>query len=114
MTFALAVLILPKQMLWGQNAEISCCDSSKKTDKECCDDQEPQKPCHDSEDSNSCGDNCASCSSCHFHTAVYTASAKNGVQAELSVNIFSRTQFKYLAPQIQDISAKIWQPPKIG
>ena len=113
MIFALGCFIIPKQMLFAQNTEMSCCKSSTEK-KDCCKkDKKEEKPCHDSQKSNSCGDNCTSCGTCHFVAAFFYA--KNTETFSFSPKIqITKEKFTYVTPEISDIFTKIWQPPKIG
>ena len=113
MIFALGLFVIPKQMLFAQNTEMSCCTG--KSSKDCCDSQQKKddKPCHDSGKKDQKCNGCTSCSSCHFVILLFSRPAELSYIKPVKI-LTQKEKFTYITPEISDISGKIWQPPKIG
>lgn len=113
MIFALGIFIVPKQMIFAQETEMSCCNKTS-SKKECCQ-KENSKPCHDSKNQkNSCEGNCAKCASCSF-TTVFIATEFKNISVEGSENFISnKVENFYLTPYFSKLYSAIWQPPKIS
>ena len=111
MILGLAVFTLPKQMAFAQNVE-KCC-KLKSVKENCCKEKET-KPCHKENPSKksenkSCGNDCASCSSCSmsmvFQTIspeVYTDSSKKNDSPE---NEFQIRNFIFFIQFSQHLAA---------
>ena len=118
MMLALGLFVVPKQMLFGQTAGMSCCQPSKQKKDDCCKTNSKDKPCHDSKDSNNsekgCGDKCTSCTTCHYAAVVFILKTEERKQ-DTKIHFTEKQEaFTYITPEISDIFANIWQPPKIG
>ena len=113
MIFALGSFILPGQISFAQSSEMSCCKSSDQSNDCCKKTQKEEKPCHDSSQQNSCGDQCTACASCHFAAAFFYPVSHETLISYSKIQVQKET-FTYVTPEISDIFSKIWQPPKIG
>lgn len=113
MVFALGIFIIPKQMLFAQKTELSCC-SKTSSEKNCCK-KEHSKPCHDSKSKgNSCEGNCEKCTSCSFAPVFITSEFKNNFTEDCQNIISNKVENFYLTPHFSKLSKAIWQPPKIS
>ncbi len=114
MIFALGVLVIPKQILFGQNSEMSCCvSSSEKTDDCCGKSKGHEMPSDKSKGDNHCDDDCNACRTCHTFVVFYPTVPEK-VSYTLNKIQVTKENFNYVIPEFSDIYSKIWQPPKIG
>ncbi len=110
--FCLGVFIIPKQNVFAQIFQQSCCTTAGSGD--CCPtEQKDTKPCHGKE-KKSCGADCTNCKSCTTTTAFTSGSSSLKVPCDPMVATGNLMDFCYLSPEFSDPAAKIWQPPKIG
>lgn len=115
MILGLAVFILPKQMAFARNVE-KCC-KLKSVKENCCKDKET-KPCHKENPSKksenkSCGNDCASCSSCSMSMVFQTISPEVYTDSSKKM-IHQKMNFKYEISFFSSSFHNIWQPPKIA
>lgn len=109
--FALGLLVVPNQIFFAQNYEMSCCASETET-KDCCKDENNKQPCNDSKENN-CGGQCTSCGICHS-TTVFFRTEDIKITITDVPNYVIKTEFSYITPEFSTAISKIWQPPKIS
>ncbi len=109
----MGLFVFPVQNFSAKNSEMTCCSVGDK--KDCCNSSKKEKddaPCHDSSKDNGCKD-CKSCQTCQ--TCTVLVNFISSISIELVKKVEIKTQnFTYISPEISDVTAKIWQPPKIG
>lgn len=112
MIFALGLFVIPKQSFSAQTKD-SCC--TEVATKDCCkkNNHHSQKPCSKDSENNKCND-CTTCSSCHHSLVTFAVSLNENLVEPNPIIQSGAENFKYISPEISDISIKIWQPPKIG
>lgn len=112
--FCLGIFLVPKDNLYAQNMQETCCKNN--SEMGCCkkDHQQHSKENHGTEEKkSSCNDDCCStCVTCY--TYVETPCAKN-LQAEIPYYPSDKNlPFEYSDPYLSYGLKEIWQPPKIG
>lgn len=113
MIFALGTFIIPKQIFFAENQEMSCCTNDS-SEKDCCK-KEKSTPCKDSKTENhSCNGNCTNCSFCSTSIVFMKVEFENKIEKKSQNKISYKVENFYLQPSLSDLPKKIWQPPKIS
>lgn len=113
MIFCLGIFVVPKQIFFAENKEMSCCNKENST-KSCCDKEKPS-PCKDSKTKHhSCDGNCSNCVFCSTSIVFLKVEFENKIEKFSQNNISNKVENFYLQPSLSDLPKKIWQPPKIS
>ncbi len=113
MIFCLGIFVVPKQIFFAENKEMSCCNKENPT-KSCCD-KEKSSPCKDSKNKHhSCDGNCTNCVFCSTSIVFLGVEFQNLLEKISQKHISNKVENFYLQPSLSQLPKKIWQPPKIS
>ena len=113
MIFCLGIFVVPKQIFFAENNEMSCCNKENPT-KSCCD-KEKSSPCKDSKNKHhSCDGNCTNCVFCSTSIVFLGVEFQNLLEKISQKHISNKVENFYLQPSLSQLPKKIWQPPKIS